>query len=96
MKLELADLRRIILDAATENIRKVAFTDVTEDEDSDGNATLRIRVVVDYDDETLDPEQMMGLLRALPARLASQGEDRYPVLSFISKPDADRIGLEAA
>jgi len=71
---------------------------VTSDEDADGDAVLRVAVVLEGKHSDLDREKMVGLVRHLRSKL-EDSEDRdaqaFPILSFMSKNEAKSLHLEA-
>jgi hypothetical protein len=67
---------------------------IRADTDNDGNGILRIVVVPDQDPTTLDREAIAGFVRHLRPRLAQVRNDLFPIMSFVSKRDADKLQLE--
>ena len=72
---------------------------VTSDEDADGDAVLRVAVVLEGKHSDLDREKVVGLIRHLRSKL-EDSEDRaaaqaFPILSFMSKNEAKSLHLEA-
>ncbi|MDE0521499.1 MAG: hypothetical protein OXH79_06045 [Boseongicola sp.] len=61
---------------------------VTEDEDADGEPILDIAVVFEAEDDRLDPNQVVGLIRHLRGPLIEIGSDRFPILSFMTPEEA--------
>jgi len=75
-------------------VLKEQFSDVTfesievnRDVDEDGDPILRIRIVFDGRTEPLDPRRTSGLVRHMRPRMADQGIEDFPILSFIAKSD---------
>ena len=72
--------------------------------------TVRVSEALDYQDdkvfnvtvvfdkrETLDPKKTAAIVRHLQSILTAQGQSiPFPILSFVSKRDAERVGAEAA
>lgn len=69
---------------------------VADDVDSDGDPVLRVSIVLNEDEDDLDPKKMLGLVRHLRSRLARHGEERFPLVSFFSRGDYAKMKREAA
>ena len=61
---------------------------VTEDEDADGDPILNITVVFEAENDRLDPNRVLGLIRHLREPLNESGSDRFPILSFMTSEEA--------
>ena len=67
---------------------------VQPDTGSDGDPLLRVTVVFDGPDAktTLRTDRMISLVRHIRPRLWKMNDDRFPLVSFISKLDAATRG----
>ena len=61
--------------------------DVREERDSDGDPVLHVIVVYEADKVKLDASKLSGFVRRLRPALFEAGEDRFPVMSYISRED---------
>ncbi len=61
--------------------------DVKEANDHDGDPILRVTVVYEGDYKRLDPSKLLGFVRHLRPALSERGEERFPVMSYISRED---------
>lgn len=73
----------------------INVVDVKTDVDSDGDAVLRVTVVFETNAETLDPDEMVGLVRHIRPELARVGIESFPLVRFIAKADAVKLKLES-
>lgn len=93
-----------IKDAIAEVVRnrfggaKITSINVTGAEDSDGDPIFKILIVFETapGKETLDGQEMSGLVRHLMGRFAEMDVGEFPLVSFVSKNDAAKLNLEAA
>jgi len=70
---------------------------VTEDEDADGDAVLRVTIVFEGKPEALDREKLVGLVRHMRSQLIDTlNSEAFPILSFMSKNEAKTLHLEAS
>jgi len=69
---------------------------VKSDVDSDGDAVLRITIVFETSGKTLDRNKMVGLVRHIRSELTNMESDSFPLVSFISKKEAENLRLEPA
>lgn len=60
---------------------------VNSDEDSDGNALIKIDVIFAGSPDDLNPRKLASMLRHLRTELSEQDELAFPLLSFISQKD---------
>lgn len=69
----------------------IISVDVLEDEGSEGERVLRVTVVFETTSQSqlLDPHRAAGIVRHMRPKLRAIGEDAFPILSFISKADAE-------
>lgn len=68
---------------------KIISVSVREDTDADGDDVLIVRVVYETESGQLDARKAAGLVRHLRSKLHDDiSEDRFPLLSFISRMDA--------
>lgn len=83
-----AIVRAEMSDAAIDDVQVVA------EADEDGDPVLRIRVV--YKTARVDPSKAKGLARHLfPAINQARLRDFFPVISFVSKRDNERLSAAA-
>lgn len=90
-----ADLEKEILRLLSQNFEEnsVSGVYITEGVDSDGDAILRVMVVL-ANSSHLDGNQLVGLVRNIRSLISDKKQ--FPVISFVSKADADRLDVEAA
>ena len=88
---ELADavIRRQFSDAVVETVA------VQPDVDHDGDAILRVTVVVQDGIVRLDPEKVLEVVGQLWFDLGEAGTESFPIVSYMTKADAARLKLEA-
>lgn len=81
---------RTVLDSrfGAERIRDVQTED---DVDADGDPVLQVSVIYRADMGRLDPREMSGIVRRLRPALAEVGEERFPIMSFISDTEAEAL-----
>lgn len=80
---------RVITDRLGPGTRIVSIT-MTEAADTAGEPLLALRVVYDSNGSQLDAKRTAGLIRHIRAHLHDEiAEDRFPLLSLISRADAD-------
>lgn len=88
---------------AIETIIRDEFADVrieqvrvTEELDYQEDRVFKVTVIFDKKG-ALDPRKTAAIVRHLQRELSAKGEQiPFPILSFVSKSDAARIGSEAA
>jgi hypothetical protein len=73
--------------------RNVDRVFVEGDEDSDGDAVLRITVVVERATIDLDRSTLVGLTRLLRSKLIEANITAFPVLSFVTKGEANALKI---
>ena len=61
---------------------------VKEGKDADGDPILDITVVFEAEDDRLDPDQVLGLIRHLRRPLNEIGSDLFPILWFKTREEA--------
>ncbi len=66
---------------------------VKPDVDSDGDAVLRVTVVLASEVARLNSDRLVGIVRHLRSEL--QGSE-FPMLSFVTRKEAAQLKLEAA
>ena len=83
-------IRDIVRDTLADDFDHIRIVDVrvSEDVDSDGDDVLRIDIIFEGDPEDLDAVKLSGAIRHLRPRLSELDEFAFPILSFISKQDA--------
>ena len=81
-------LERVLRDVLERQFRGVQFEDVRiiEGIDHHDDRVLYVRVVF-RSDKPLDTRARLGFVRKLRPRLREQGEDRFPIMSFVSSDD---------
>lgn len=91
-------LKQAIEDVVRDRFRgaDLQAVEVRDDVDSDGEGILRVRIVIDLAQAESDASAMSGFVRHLRPKLAALGETRFPVMSFISRADAERFSAEPA
>lgn len=82
--------REIFTDAAVDSIT------VTPTRDSDGDDLYMINIVFKKDMEPADSKKMLGFVRHLRPKLEQIQEEGFPIVSYISKDDADELKREFA
>jgi len=83
---DIHDLVEKVVKNRFENVQ-IHRVDVEEGYDHDGDAVLFVRVVFDGDVSDLKADRMSGLVRHLRSSLATLGERRFPLTSYLSKAD---------
>ncbi|HEY8579088.1 MAG TPA: hypothetical protein VIL72_04325 [Beijerinckiaceae bacterium] len=66
-----------------------------DDVDAGDSEILLVDVVFDGGGADLDARQLASVVRKVRPALLREGEDRFPVFSFIAKADAERSGRDA-
>lgn len=64
---------------------------VKPDADHDGDAILRVTVVVQDGMERLDPEKVLDASGSLWSALDEAGIDSFPIVSYMTRADAARL-----
>lgn len=64
--------------------------------DSDGDPVLDITVVLEEGRSPLDKEKLLGFVRHLKTRLLAAKCKEFPLLSFVSRREANRLKIESA
>ena len=57
---------------------------VEEDLDHDGDEILRVRIVFEAEDDKLDTDKVLGLIRHLERGLEKIKEERFPIPYFMT------------
>jgi hypothetical protein len=93
-----ADVEKAIWSAVKDRFpgREIESIRVREDLDHDGDPILRVDLIVRERKKVLDPKRTGSLTGLIRARLSEIGITSFPVLSFISKSEAGKIGSVAA
>ena len=60
--------------------------------DFEGEEVLEVTVIFEAKSD-LDSERVAGLIRHLRPRLEEHGERSFPIMSFVSRKEAERRGL---
>ena len=96
-ELSLGDIQEIARSVAGENFgSKISDVTVMRRQDYDGDDVLVVHVFVRTGVGTLNPTRATGLVRHLRSHLSSQGEETFPVISFISENERDLVERAAA
>ncbi|MDT8276687.1 hypothetical protein [Roseomonas mucosa] len=96
--MDIKDLERIVVDTvrghlAFDGLKSVV---VESEEDIDGDAILRVSIVLDEKNEKLDPRKMLALVRHIRASLTEVNESRFPLVSYFDQRDYSALHREAA
>ena len=85
---ELENLKAVLMDVLDKQFGGVVFDSVRirEGTDHDEDAVLYVRVVF-RSDKPLDVNARVGFVRHLRPHLRALGEDRFPIMSFVSSED---------
>ena len=85
-------IKKAVTDTLSGQFKKVRILDVRihEDVDFDMGEVLRIHVIFEGTPKDLDARKLSGAIRHLRPKLEEINEFAFPLLSFISKADADR------
>ena len=67
---------------------RIVDLSVKEGKDADGEPILNITVVFEAENDRLDPNQVLGLIRHLREPLNEIGSDLFPILSFMTEEEA--------
>lgn len=68
---------------------RIVRVEVQEDPDHDGDPVLRVTVVFESDEDDLDPDRVLGLVRHLREPLEKLEEPRFPIFSFMTPDECD-------
>jgi len=75
---------------------KIISVKVSEQWDPDGDEVLRIVVVFEAADSKVDTRKFASAVRYLRPKFDEICESAFPLLSFITKSDAEQTGFEPA
>ena len=67
---------------------------VKPDVDHDGDAILRVTVVVQDGTERLDPKKVLDASGSIWSELDEAGIESFPIVSYMTKSDAARVNPE--
>ncbi|MGF1446032.1 MAG: hypothetical protein ACFBRM_07500 [Pikeienuella sp.] len=83
------ELGRVVEAVVRDRLNETRIVDVqlSDDLDSEGEPILVIQVVYEDDCGRLNIRRASGLIRHLLPSLAERGENRFPIISFISNRD---------
>lgn len=70
--------------------------DVREDIDHDGDEILRVLVVFGGSQDDLDGRRTLHAITRVHETLLDEGEDRFPIFSYVSRADAKGLKPAAA
>ena len=94
---DLEKLETVLREVLSEQFSGVVFDSVRirEGTDHDDDAVLYVRAVF-RSDKPLDVNARVGFVRHLRPHLRGLGEDRFPIMSFVSRKDlAEHEALNA-
>lgn len=94
---DLERLEAVLRDVLDKQFSGVIFDSVRirEGTDHDDDAVLYVRVVF-RSDKPLDVNARVGFVRHLRPHLRGLGEDRFPIMSFVSSDDYPEIETPSA
>jgi hypothetical protein len=69
---------------------------VQDEQDSDGDAVLRVEVVFEGTRNDMDVSKLAGVVRHIRPKLSEIDENAFPVFSFIARGDWDAGRLKSA
>lgn len=75
---------------------KIVNVKVSHQLDDDGDHVLRIFIIFEWKKGKVDPKKLAGAVRYLRPKLNEIKETAFPLLSFITKSDAEQTGFEPA
>lgn len=92
------NIKRIIKSVVNEGFPggEIESIRVRDDTDYEGDPILVIDLIVRENEGVLDPTRAVSLIGELRSRLVRNGIISFPVLSFISKAEAEEFTGEAA
>jgi hypothetical protein len=92
------EIQELIDRVVRERFKDVVIQSVTVSKDTDYDDETVFRVTVVFDQKgPLDAQKTAGLVRHLRHSLIEELEEStFPIVAFISKSDAARMGTEAA
>lgn len=90
-EIRLGKVKEAIRRVAAERLSdaRIVSVEVREDTDFDGDPIFVVTLVVDAAEHRLDRRRVSGLVRHIRSKLAEINEYSFPLVSFISKSDAD-------
>jgi hypothetical protein len=93
MMAEISDIEALVKKVIEQRLSddaRILSVKVIENDDEDGDSELILRVVFESKSAALDANKVAGLLRHLRPKLHDEiQEDRFPILSFISRKEAE-------
>ena len=91
------EIQALIDRVVRDRFKDVAIQSVTvsKEMDYDDDAVFRVTIVFDHKGP-LDARKTAGLVRHLRHELLERKESAFPIVAFVSKSDAARMGTEAA
>jgi hypothetical protein len=91
------EITQLIERVVRERLKEVTIDNVTVSKEVDYEDGQVFRVTIVFDQKSpLDPRKTVGLVRHLRHQLRERHEETFPILAFVSKSDAARMGTEAA
>ncbi len=74
---------------------RIVSVQAEHDLDSDGDDVLNVTVVIESASK-LDASHLSSIVRHVRPKLGEIGETSFPMMSFVTRSDARKLGLEAA
>lgn len=97
---DIETVRHVIEDTIREQLEGAVIDSVKvyEDFDHDGDPILRVFVIYDDKASKLDTGKTVGMVRHIWKKLEERAvaEDRFPIISYISRSDAKRLNAATA
>lgn len=90
-------IERVIRAVTDERFPKgsIVGLSIARDFDFEGDPLLVVHLIVDKEGQ-LDARETAGITRHVRSKLAEIGEDAFPLVSFISRAEAEDLTPEAA
>lgn len=91
--MNIADAKKVIESVLRETIAPAILVgvEINEDTDMDGDAILNVRAIYDASHPIPKPDKMLTASVAVRLSLRLDGEQRFPLLAFVSSDDANGI-----
>lgn len=91
--MHIADAKKVIESVLRKTIEPALLigVEITEDTDMDGEAILNVRAIYDASRPVPRPDKMLTASVAVRLSLRLDGEQRFPLLAFVSSDDANGI-----
>lgn len=84
-------VRDAIMDVLGKEFHPVKFVEVVVAEtlDHDGDPVLDVTAIYEANDTVLDGSKLSAIVRHLRPVLSDSGEERFPMMSFVTRSDYD-------